>query len=277
MARPRTDAQDHEGERPSLPVVGSILVLIALGLFTILLNVEIFTFWEYDYLGLNRVLYQSVSLLTLWVILSGVLSSLVSKKIGQGWDKNWLVIAAIYYCGALMAFLFCLTGVYGRSNHATPFLNVGFACCLLFMLSLVYGGRLARRALSGSAGDVMESAAHGVLAILMALELNRWGSFSTVVTPKMSINLISVAWAIQAFSLIIAGLTRSRPLLRYLGFALFAITVGKILLIDTSELEKVYRIVSFVGCGLLLVAAGYVYQRYNAKTLVERREPEKTE
>ena len=273
---PRTDVQDRGGERKPLPVVGSMLALVALGLLTILLNMEVFSFWEYDYLGINRVIYQSVSLLILWVILSAALASITAGKIGQGWDKNWLAIPAIYYGGTAIAFLFCLLGVYERPNHAMPFLNIGFGGCLLFILFLVYGGRLGRQILFRSAADVTDSIAHGVLAILMALELRRWGSFSAVVTPKMSINLISVAWAIQAFSLIMAGLNRNRPLLRYLGFALFAVTVGKVLLIDTSELEKVYRIVSFVGCGLLLVAAGYVYQRYNAKTLVERREPEKT-
>jgi len=57
------------------------------------------------------------------------------------------------------------------------------------------------------------------------------------------------------------------PLLRYLGFVLFLFTVGKTLIIDMSEVEKVYRILSFVASGLLLVAAGYFYQRYSSKIL----------
>jgi len=80
----------------------------------------------------------------------------------------------------------------------------------------------------------------------------------------MGISLISAAWALQAFGLIWLGLARRSPLHRYLGFFIFFLSVGKTLVVDMSELEKVYRIVSFLASGLLLVAAGYFYQRYSS-------------
>jgi len=101
----------------------------------------------------------------------------------------------------------------------------------------------------------------------VALEFLRWSQYSSVISPKMGISLISAAWAVQAFVVIWIGLVKQTPLLRYLGFALFILAVGKTLIIDTSELEKVYRIVSFAACGLLLVGAGYFYQRYSSRLL----------
>ena len=71
----------------------------------------------------------------------------------------------------------------------------------------------------------------------------------------MSFSLISAAWALQAFLVIWIGLAKQIPFLRYLGFALFLLAVGKTLIIHMSEMEKVYRIVSFAACGLLLVGA----------------------
>ncbi len=119
-------------------------------------------------------------------------------------------------------------------------------------------------------------AGHAIVALLVALEFERWGHYSSLITSKMGISLISAAWGVHAFVVIWIGLAKQTPLLRYLGFILFFLAVGKTLIIDMSELEKVYRIASFAACGLLLVAAaaGYFYQRYSSRIL-EQPEAEK--
>ena len=48
---------------------------------------------------------------------------------------------------------------------------------------------------------------------------------------------------------------------------LFAVTVVKVLLYDTSELIEVQRMASFLACGALLVLAGYFYRRFGAVLL----------
>jgi uncharacterized membrane protein len=45
---------------------------------------------------------------------------------------------------------------------------------------------------------------------------------------------------------------------------LFGITILKIFVYDLSFLETTYRIGSFIGLGLILLAVSYVYQRYKA-------------
>ena len=51
------------------------------------------------------------------------------------------------------------------------------------------------------------------------------------------------------------------PVLRWLGLGVFALTVGKVFLIDLASLKTVYRIGSFLALGALLVAASFLYQR----------------
>ena len=156
-----------------------------------------------------------------------------------------------------------------NNRYPSPwlFLNVAFLPRLLFVISLWYGASLYRQLSLKTAADVQALAGHGILALLVALEFSRWGGYSHLITPKMSISLISAAWAIHAFIVIWIGLVKRNPLLRYLGFVLFLFTVGKTLIIDMSEVEKVYRIISFAASGFLLVAAGYFYQRYSSKVL----------
>ena len=48
------------------------------------------------------------------------------------------------------------------------------------------------------------------------------------------------------------------------GLLLFAVSVAKVCLVDTWELDMVYKIVSWFAGGLLLLGAAYFYQRYRS-------------
>ena len=122
----------------------------------------------------------------------------------------------------------------------------------------------------------MEIAGHGFLALLVAFEFERWGRYSDLITVKMGRSLISAGWALQAFVVIWIGLAAQNRVLRYAGFGLFGLAIAKTLFVDMSEVEKVYRIVSFLASGFLLVGAGYFYQRYSA-VLLKGEDGEKPE
>jgi uncharacterized membrane protein len=46
------------------------------------------------------------------------------------------------------------------------------------------------------------------------------------------------------------------------AIGLFGIAILKIFLYDLSFLERLYRIFSFVGLGVILLLVSYLYQRY---------------
>jgi uncharacterized membrane protein len=73
---------------------------------------------------------------------------------------------------------------------------------------------------------------------------------------------LSMVWAAYASVLIGAGMVWKHPALRLLGIGLIAVTVLKVFLFDLSELRTVYRIISFVVLGLILLAVSYFYNRF---------------
>lgn len=75
---------------------------------------------------------------------------------------------------------------------------------------------------------------------------------------------LSIAWAAYAVVLVAIGIARRYAPIRYLAILVFAITMGKVFLVDLAELDRAYRILSVVGLGLLLIAASYLYQRFLA-------------
>jgi uncharacterized membrane protein len=72
----------------------------------------------------------------------------------------------------------------------------------------------------------------------------------------------SVVWLLFAFLLLAAGLWRKQPGLRYGALAVLLIAVLKVFISDMAGLQGLYRVASFLGLGLSLVAIGWIYQRF---------------
>ena len=83
--------------------------------------------------------------------------------------------------------------------------------------------------------------------------------------------MISLAWAIYAVALIVAGMRRRYPPVRYLAMVVFAVTIPKVLLLDLAELEQAYRVMSAIGLGGLLLLASFLYQRFSANLSEEEK------
>ncbi|MBI5118087.1 DUF2339 domain-containing protein [Candidatus Poribacteria bacterium] len=73
---------------------------------------------------------------------------------------------------------------------------------------------------------------------------------------------LSIIWAVYATFLIILGIARDYKPIRYMALLLFGVTILKVFLIDLSELERFYRIISFVALGLILIGVSLLYQKY---------------
>lgn len=73
---------------------------------------------------------------------------------------------------------------------------------------------------------------------------------------------LSVLWALYASLLTGIGLAKRIRGARILGILLLGGTILKVFFIDLSELQTVYRIISFIVLGLLLLSVSYGYNRF---------------
>ena len=235
--------------------------LPAFALACLLLSLEVSQFWTLNHPIPHYRTYKTGSMVVLWSLIPAITALALQRRGPRKWmPLSWVCLGI----GALTL----LNGLF-RYNLPSPWLvvNATFTPKVVFAACLWWCARLSRDSNFKLAADVQALAGHGVLALLLAFELERWGRYSDLITPKMCISLISAAWAVQAFVVIWFGLVARNRLLRYLGFALFFLSIGKTVILDMSELEKVYRIVSFAASGFLLLAAGYFYQRYSGRLL----------
>jgi uncharacterized membrane protein len=70
----------------------------------------------------------------------------------------------------------------------------------------------------------------------------------------------SAVWMAYGAMLMVIGFRRRDSYIRWLALALIGVTVFKVFLYDMSELQRIYRILSFIALGVLLLATSFAYQ-----------------
>jgi uncharacterized membrane protein len=91
--------------------------------------------------------------------------------------------------------------------------------------------------------------------------------------PRQQAQLVlSVLWSVVGVAALLIGLRSDVKPLRIGALALLLTTVGKVFLYDLSALTSVYRVASFVGLGLLLLAGAFAWQRMRPRALPDLRE-----
>ena len=73
--------------------------------------------------------------------------------------------------------------------------------------------------------------------------------------------LLSLVWGLYGAALIVTGMLRQYPPLRYIGITVICVTSLKVFFYDLWELGGIYRVIGFIGLGVLLVLVSYLYQK----------------
>jgi uncharacterized membrane protein len=88
---------------------------------------------------------------------------------------------------------------------------------------------------------------------------------SILIIYELRGGLISVGWAIQAIAILIVGFRFSLSFVRKLGLCLFAVTIVRVFIFDLAKLDTLYRIISFMVLGVILLGASFLYSKYKDK------------
>lgn len=92
---------------------------------------------------------------------------------------------------------------------------------------------------------------------------------------RLALFSVTVTWIVTAPLLLLAGFRRHRRPVRLVALALFAATAAKLLLLDMSGAQQLYRILAFVLVGLVFVGASWLYHRVARQLGARTEEPER--
>ena len=220
--------------------------------------------------------WQPVQLRALWwtgLWAAGGLATMLWgrwRTLGSMLAGGWLILAL-----AALAWLSYDTIAWrlteGKAAGAPVVLNLQFGIGLLVAIILAFGVQLLRSTgRPETPSDPARAPVMTGLAIIAAiglwlgsLEIDRFLADE----PNARQTGLSIFWGLYAIALLAVGFRRRSAMIRYVGLALLTLTVGKVLVIDLARVPTVYRVVSFLGVGLLLVATSVAYSKLAPKLL----------
>ena len=145
---------------------------------------------------------------------------------------------------------------------------VGVCCLVAWLHARIDPDAISHRGLAMATAIV---AANVLMLVTLSTEISafwelrghtvRFASSAELVRQMM----LSATWGAYAAGLTAVGIKRRYAPVRYLALVVFGITVLKVFFVDFSQLDSVYRIVSSIALGLLLMGASYLYQRYDGR------------
>ena len=124
-------------------------------------------------------------------------------------------------------------------------------------IAIIAMNLLALIALSREVGDYYYQA-------MMALRPGIWRPDTASMTRSLTITrdfTYSALWMAYGAMLMTIGFWRASAFLRWQALVLIAFTIGKVFVYDISELDRIYRILSFIVLGILLLTISFAYQR----------------
>ena len=71
----------------------------------------------------------------------------------------------------------------------------------------------------------------------------------------------SAIWILYGAALMVIGFLKRSAFVRWQAMVLVAVTIGKVFLYDSRELQQIYRILSFIALGVMLMTISYAYHR----------------
>ncbi|MCX7935584.1 MAG: DUF2339 domain-containing protein, partial [Planctomycetota bacterium] len=66
---------------------------------------------------------------------------------------------------------------------------------------------------------------------------------------------------VYAIGLLLVGFLRRARSLRFAALGLFGLSALKLVFVDLARVEDIYRVFSFLGLGVFMIAGAYLYHR----------------
>ena len=102
-------------------------------------------------------------------------------------------------------------------------------------------------------------------AVIVAGGLSLWLFLTRWVCEGAGGFYLTTSWSVLALALFTAGMILRERVYRWLGLVVLALALGRIVVFDVWKLETLFRILSFMALGIVLLVLGFIYNKYQEK------------
>lgn len=159
------------------------------------------------------------------------------------------------YCLTVLVILCFLLTNFAASEPSTtaPRIFAGSLCITLFFVAQFLTAR--------NADVLVEAERHSQTFFSLAATFLLTG----LLYHEVSGSLLTLAWGFEGLAFLGAGFSLRQRILRLEGLGLLLLCILKLFLYDLRNLETVYRILTFVALGLILLGVSWIYTRFRAQ------------
>jgi hypothetical protein len=109
----------------------------------------------------------------------------------------------------------------------------------------------------------LDARAHSAVILIGGLTL--WRFVSCWIMKHGEGFYLTASWSALALVLFACGMALRERMYRWLGLTVLAGALGRVVVFDVWKLETVYRILSFMALGIVLLVLGFIYNKYQEK------------
>ncbi|MDP8911306.1 MAG: DUF2339 domain-containing protein [Actinomycetota bacterium] len=255
-------------------VVGLALAHIALGAFALrqAINREIGSLLVAVGLALSAIAFADAlggpALVAGWAIHAALLAYLARRASGEpeqfGSDADRLHAGALAYLGLALGHVLMFEAPLAALQEGVDDLARAVTATAIVAVAAFVIARLVRA--RDPLPEALDALAAGTLVYLGSITIVDTVGVHENGTPRQAGQVwLSAYWTVLGLVAMVAGLFRNEKRLRIGGLALLGVAAVKVFLYDLAELDELYRVLSFIALGLLLLAGAFAYQRLRAE------------
>jgi uncharacterized membrane protein len=174
-----------------------------------------------------------------------------------------LIVAALTLCVIVFDLMIVVVPRFNNNPVGGPFFN---SILLAYGLPAVLAGILAliARTTRPLPYRIVAAATAVILALFyLTLQVRRLfhGEILSGPTSDAEQYCYSTAWLLFGIALLAVGFfLRSQPA-RLIALGVISLTIAKVFIVDTASISGIYRALSVIGLGVVLLGIGWLYQR----------------
>jgi len=220
----------------------------------------------------------------LWLSLLGtayaLILALAARRLAFPNLLPWILLIFVAAKFLFVDMLYIRLDVTAQAVPVRVFLNLEMLTAVVILAAFFGLRRLVPPALLGRSEGAFfrglaDLTALFVLLTACTLEIDR--AFATALAAEFKNPVVakhvavSLFWSLFAISSVGAGFRLRTAFLRYFGLGLFGATLLKVAIVDISQVEYGYRVLSLIGLGLVLLVTSVLYGYVSPKLLNAER------
>lgn len=174
------------------------------------------------------------------------------------------VLAGMLWAGAYVVDHDWLAETCAAFSHPGLWVGVAISGAMIAVGVWLYGGRPRRG--TWEAGVVAAMVVGGVmLMVCTSLEVSRSAGILLPQDRHAQAAALTVWWGICAAVMLVIGFVAGVPIVRHLGLGLLGLASIKAVVYDLAGVELGWRVVSFLGLGVLMMGVAIAYAKLSSR------------